>query len=100
MKGILHIRHQFLSFCTFSFQFGYSFMQVCTGIKSCMKTGTVRKILSSGAKMKFSLHFLRLLCSSFEIWYERSAVFCILYAFFWVITRRLEFQNTRSVPSS
>jgi hypothetical protein len=46
---------------------------MCTGIKSCMKTGTVRKILSSGAKMKFSLHFLHLPFSSFEIWNKRAA---------------------------
>ena len=33
MKDILHIRHQFLSFCTFFFQFGYNLVQMCTGIK-------------------------------------------------------------------
>jgi len=63
----------FSSSCIFFFHFGCSLVQICTGIKSCMKTGTVRKILSSGAKMKICLHFLRLLFSSFKIWNKRSA---------------------------
>jgi hypothetical protein len=28
MKAMLHIRHQFLSFCTFFFQFGYTLVDV------------------------------------------------------------------------